>query len=272
MKENILIFFDFVKKLYKSRYMLKMLSERELKAGYVGSAFGLLWTVFNPLFQVALYGLVFGVFFKSRPDAVYNTDSFFLFLFCGLVPWQYFAQTVSNAPGIITSNLSLVKKAVGFPSEILPIIGIILNLIHHFINLAMLFIVLAIFSVKFTPAMTLIIVYMFLISLFTTGLSWILSSLNVFLKDTQQITGLLVNVWFFATPVFYTPGIVPASFLPILKLNPMYQATEGYRLALLAGMPLSTIDFAYLAGISCVVFAIGGIFFRKLKPWFAEVL
>lgn len=263
---------DFLKRLYKSRYMLRMMALRELKASYVGSLFGLLWAVLNPLFQLAIYGIVFGVFFKSKPDPVYGTDNYFLFLLCGLVPWQFFTQAVNSTTASVTANFNLVKKAVGFPSEILPIVSVISAVISHLISLGLLVVIILIFTAKIPATALLIIAYLLLTALFAVGLGWMLSSVNVFLKDVQQVLGLVLMGWFFFTPVFYSPGVIPAWLLPVLKLNPVYHLVEGYRLALLAGRALPLGDFIYLAAISVITFGLGGVFFRRLKPWFAEVL
>lgn len=270
--QNVLVFLDFVKRLYKSRYMLKMLALRELKSSYVGSAFGFLWAVINPLLQVAIYGIVFGVFFKSEPDPIYGTDSYFLFLLCGLIPWQFFAQTATASSSSIKSNFMLIKKAVGFPAEVLPIVTVISNLLGHFISLALLLIIIAVFTGGFPAFMPLVLAYLFFISIFAIGTGWVLSSVNVFLRDVEQILGLVIMGWFFFTPVVYSPSILPGKAQLILKLNPMYHMVEGYRLALLSGRALPWPDFVYLAAVSIVMFAAGGLFFRKLKPWFAEVL
>lgn len=269
MKENLLILIDFIRKLFRSRYMLRMLALRELKASYAGSAFGLLWAVFNPLVYLAVYGIVFGIFFRSAPDPVYGTESFFLFLLCGLVPWQFFSQTINSSAGTLVKNLSLIKKAVGFPAEVLPVVTVISNIISHVISLALLIIVIA-FSVGLTPYLFLIPVYLFLTAVFAVGLGWIISGINVFLRDIEQMLGLVMMGWLFFTPIFYSPSFVPPKYLFLLKLNPVYHLVEGYRLALLTGRALPAGDFLYFAAVSVVTFGLGGMFFRKLKPWFAE--
>lgn len=271
--DNLLIFADFVRKLFKGRYMLWMLTLRELKARYAGSVFGFAWAVLQPLFLVAVYGVVFGVFFRSAVDPAYGADSYLLFLLCGLVPWQFFAETISSSAGIITANSSLVKKSIGFPSEVLPVTVVASKAIGHLVTLALLFVLLLALHGVPGPAALLILVYMFFVSLFAVGLGWILSSANVFLRDIQQALGLLMMGWFFMTPIIYAPSFVPDGWLfLLLKLNPMYHAVEGYRLALLAGKALPLMDLAYLGAASLATFGAGGVFFRKLKPWFAEVL
>ena len=270
--EDLLIFFDFTRKLFRDRYLLWMLTLRELKSSYVGSLFGFLWAVFNPLFLLAIYGVVFGLFFRSRPDPVYGTDSFLFFLLCGIVPWQFFSQTLGASTETILSNKNLVKKATGFPSEVLPVSCVMSNLVSHFIGIVILLIFLMAEGVRPTPAMVLILPYLFLASLFTVGLAWILSSSNVFLRDIGQVLNILLMGLFFLTPIVYPPSLVPPRYLFVLKLNPIFHFVEGYRYALLAGRPLPLWDIAYFAAFSMVTFGMGGMYFRRLKPLFAEML
>jgi len=272
VKNNLLIFVDFLIKLYKNRYLLKMMALREFKSNYIGSAFGILWAVLNPLFQVAIYGVIFGIFLKAKPDQIYGTDNYLLFLLCGLVPWQFFAQTIITSSTSIRSNSNLIKKAVGFPSEVLPIVITISNLISHLISLTLLLFLVVVLSGQLSVVVPFIFVYLLFTSIFAVGIGWILSSTNVFLKDVEQILSVAVMAWFFSTPVVYSPGIVPPKMLVFLKLNPLYHVVEGYRLALLSGKLLPLTDILYLGGISLLTLVAGGVFYRKLKPWFAEVL
>ena len=268
---NIQIFIAFLKKLYESRYMIRMMAVRDLKAVYVGSLFGFFWAVLNPLAQLAIYGLVFGVFFKAKPDPRYGTDSYFLFLLCGLVPWQFFAQTVSSSTNVLVSNGNLIKKAVGFNAEILPVITIISNIITHFIGLGLLLAIVMVFTGRLSLATPVIFFYLFII-IFSVGIGWIVSSINVYLRDVQQVVGVLMLAWMFFTPIFYPSSIIPAKLIPIIKLNPLFHMVEGYRHAILAGRVLPAADLAYMAAVSFLTFGVGGLLFRRLKPGFAEVL
>lgn len=270
--KNIAIFFAFLGKLYESRYMIRMMVLRDLKAFYVGSLFGFFWAVINPLAQLVIYGIVFGIFFRSTPDPVYGTDSFFLFLLCGLIPWQFFAQTVSATTNVLVLNTNLIKKAVGFNSEILPVITVLSNLISHFIGVLLLMAIVVISTGRLSMASPVILLYLFLIVLFSIGIGWLLSSINVFIRDVQQVIGLLMMGWMFLTPIFYSSSIIPSRVLPFIKLNPLFHMVEGYRYAILTGRLLPAMDIAYMAIVSLVTFAAGGIVFRKLKPWFVEVL
>ncbi|MBE7415556.1 MAG: ABC transporter permease [Deltaproteobacteria bacterium] len=272
MKQSVLISVDFVRKLFRSRQMLWAMALRDLKAKYVGSVFGLTWAVVHPLVQVLVYGLVFGVIFKSRPDASYGTDSYILFLLTGILPWQFFQQGVTSAMGSINANSNLVKKAVGFPSELLPIISIMSSFINHLIGMGLLFVALVAIEWRLPLYAPFIIPYLFFISLFAVGLGWILSSVSVYLRDLKQVIDMLMLAWFFLTPIFYPPSIVPPGMMAFLKLNPLFLVVEGFRESLLSGRLPDPQAIAYLAFVSIMTFGIGGLFFRRLKPGFAEVL
>jgi lipopolysaccharide transport system permease protein len=272
MTENIRIFFDFSKKLlFRDRSAISTMVSRDLRSQYVGSFFGILWALLEPLSQLLIFGLFFGVLLKIKPDPIYRSDSFFLYLLCGLVPWQFFSQSVISSTTAVVSNSNLIKKAVGFPSEILAIVKVLTHSISHFIGVILIFVIIS-FTAGISPYMLLFIIYTLLAMLFAIGLGWIVSSLNVYLKDVRQVIGILVMAWMYATPIFYSTRIVPESLMPFYKLNPMYHVVTGYRYALLADRILPWPDLAYLAAVSLITFAVGGIFFRRLKPGFAEVL
>lgn len=272
MKQNFLIFLDFTKKLYSRRYMLKSMAITNLRNRYVGSMFGFLWSILEPLSLFGIYAVVFGVFLKSTPDPVFGTDSYSLYLLCGLLPWMFFSQTVSASVGDVVSNKSLVTKSVGFPSEIFPVITAITHIISHLIGMLILIVIVVITTGRVHLSMPLFILYLFLSTVFAVGLGWIFSSIYVYLKDLRPVVSMIMNAWFFFTPIFYSAHIIPPTVMPFFKLNPIYHVVIGYRYALLAGLPLPLADTAYLAFISFFTFAIGGIIFRKLKPGFAEVL
>ncbi|OPX93189.1 MAG: Teichoic acid translocation permease protein TagG [Syntrophorhabdus sp. PtaU1.Bin002] len=252
--------------------MLRAMAVRELKATYVGSFFGFFWAVLNPVSQILIYGIVFGYFFKGSPPPQYGTDSYFLYLVAGLIPWQFFAQTVGATTNVLLSYRNLIKRAAGFPSEVLPIVTVISNLISALVSICLLFVIVVVFTRKASLYMMGVFVYLFLASVICVGIGWILSSLTVFLRDIPQVIGLALTGMFFFTPIFYSPTIVPPKALLIMKLNPMYHVIEGYRLAVLAGKSIPAADFAYLVIASLFILGMGGLMFRKLKPEFAEVM
>jgi ABC-type polysaccharide/polyol phosphate export permease len=266
------VFMHFLRNLYRIRFMLKTMALRELKTIYVGSFFGFFWAVINPLCQIAIYGVVFGFFLKGTVPPTYGTKSFFLYLVTGLVPWQFFAQTVGASSSVLLVYSNLVKRAVGFPCEVLPIVGVISNAVSQLVSILLLYVIVIVFAGTPSLGMLLVFVYFFLAAIMCVGLGWILSSLTVFLRDIQQVIGLILTGLFFFTPICYPPAIVPPKILFLMKFNPFYHVVEGYRLACLTGKPLETLDFVYLGVSSVLIAGLGGILFRKLKPEFAEVM
>jgi lipopolysaccharide transport system permease protein len=252
--------------------MLGAMAVRELKATYVGSFFGFIWAVLNPLCQIAIYGVVFGLFLKGTVPPEYGTKSFFLYLVAGLIPWQFFAQTIGGSSTVLLNYSNLVKRAVGFPCEVLPIVTVISNTVSQLVSIALLFLINIIYSYSASPQMLYVLVYLFISIIICIGLGWILSSLTVFLRDIPQVIALVLTGLFFFIPICYPPSIVPPRVLFLMKLNPIYHVIEGYRLACLTGKALSWPDFSYLCLSALCIAVFGGILFRRLKPEFAEVM
>ncbi len=269
---NVRVLLHFMRNLYRIRFMLKAMALRELKATYVGSFFGFFWAVLNPLCQIAIYGVVFGFFLKGTVPPEYGTKSFFLYLVTGLIPWQFFAQTIGASSNVLLAYGNLVKRAVGFPCEVLPIVSVISNTVSQLVSIAILYAIVIAFTGASSPNMLLVLVYLLFAIIICVGLGWMLSSLTVFLRDIPQVIGLILTGMFFFIPICYAPSVVPAKVLFVMKLNPIYHVIEGYRLACLTGKPLRALDFAYLAIASVLIAGLGGVLFRRLKPEFAEVM
>jgi ABC-type polysaccharide/polyol phosphate export permease len=269
---NVMVFLHFMRNLYRIRFMLSAMALRELKATYVGSFFGFFWAVLNPLCQIAIYGVVFGLFFGGTVPPQYGTKSFFLYLVTGLIPWQFFAQTMGASSNVLLVYSNLVKRAVGFPCEVLPIVTVISNTVSQLVSIALLFGIVIAFTRSVSINMLLVLVYLLFAVVLCVGLGWMLSALTVFLRDIPQVLGLALTGLFFFIPICYSPSMVPPKVLFVMKLNPFYHVIDGYRLACLTGRPLPMLDFAYLAISSVVIAGLGGLLFRKLKPEFAEVM
>jgi len=228
--------------------------------------------VINPLALMAIYGVVFGYFFRTKPDPSSGTHSYMLYLVCGLVPWQFFTQSVTSSAGALSNNSNLIKKAVGFPSEILPIVSILSFVISHIISVGVLILLTIIVNGRLSPWAFFLPVYAFFGVILTIGIGWMLSSLSIYLRDLKQVIGLALMGGFFFTPIVYPVSRIPGRVLWILRLNPMFHMVDGYRRLILAGIPPDIKGLIYFGVSSMVFFALGGIFFRRLKAGFAEVL
>jgi len=255
-------------RIIDNRNLLKNLVLRDLKHRYVGSLGGFMWSVVQPVVQLLTYWFAFEAGILSRPGLENQNVGIGVFLFCGILPWFLFTDTVVRNCSVITDNASLITKTI-MPAEILPIAITISNLVNHAIGLVVLLLVLTISGSVSLSAFG-ILLYLPMLVLFAQGLGWIVAGLQVFIRDTIQIVQIALSVWFWLTPVMY--GLSGKSFEGVAMLSPMAVIVTGYRNSLLG---LSQPGLAYVAlaaATSMVVFLIGALAFRQAKPAFADVL
>src|SRR5438552_5881612 len=222
--------FGLIKKLAANRNLLKNLILRDLKHRYVGSIGGFLWSVVHPIVLLISYTFVFGVMgFRLGKDS--GTDSFGIFIMCGLLPWLLFSDTIIRNCSVISDNAPLITKTV-IPAEILPISITISNLIHHLIGLALLVAIITAFYTVHLSALW-VFFYMLMLVMLAQGLGWIVAGLHVYLRDTIQALQIMMLLWFYFTPILYTMDRVPPKFRFFAELNPMALIVTGYRSSLL---------------------------------------
>lgn len=266
---QMLIYFG--RSLYQNSYIIRSMVIRDLQRRYVGSMLGIFWSVIHPLTQIMLYYFVFAVVLKMRLGPEYGETKFVFWLIAGLLPWMFFAEIVSRAPTAVIDQANLVKKMV-FPSEILPIVNLAAALINNLIALAILAVLLVASGHDISVEMLLILPYLLLLGLFSLGISWLLSSLTVYLRDIGHIIGVIINIWFYLTPIIYPQHQVPVRLRGFFGLNPMFHVIEGFRAALLGKTNVDIAGLMYLLVVGIVIFIVGALTFRKLKPDFADVL
>ena len=182
---------------------------------------GLLWSFFNPVLMLAVYTFVFSVVFKARwAGGSDSKTEFALVLFAGLLVFNLFAECVNRAPGLILSNVNYVKKVI-FPLEILPVVALGSAGFHFLISL----VVWSIFYLLFfgIPPATILLLPLILIPLvlITLGISWLLASLGVYLRDVSQIIGVVTTVLMFLSPIFYPIVALPEEYRPFHANQPV---------------------------------------------------
>jgi len=252
------------------RALVSQLVRRDFETRYVGSAAGWLWGVVHPVIQLMIWILVFQLWLGIGLPEGSPTQSYPMFLFCGFLPWMLFQDTVSRSAGSLVEQSNLITKTI-FPSEVLPVTIFLSSLIHHMIGLGLV-VVGAIYLKTLHPMILLLPVYMFFIGLLSIGVGWIVASLHVYLRDTGQVLGVILNVWYWLTPIMIPEDKIPPRFRPLMDWNPMAWVVRAYRERLLTANWPSLHEIAVLAFYSMTVFLIGGLFFRHLKRGFADVL
>jgi ABC-type polysaccharide/polyol phosphate export permease len=261
--------FRFFRKLTANRNLLKNLIVRDLKNRYVGSIGGFLWSVIHPIVLLVSYTFIFKVLsIPVGPE--FGTDSFAIFLLCGLLPWILFSDTVVRNCSVISDNAPLITKTV-IPAEILPLAITVSNLIHHLIGMGILLaVMLTFYSIHLSAFWVLL--YLPMLLMFAQGLGWIVAGLHVFLRDTIQALQIVMLLWFYFTPILYTSDRVPEKMRLAAQLNPMALIITGYRNALLHQAQPAGIQIGAVLAACIAVFIIGALFFRQTKPAFPDVL
>lgn len=245
-------------------FLLRELVARDFRGRYAGSLLGLLWSFVHPLWLLALYSFVFAVVLEVSLLGE-RTETFGIFLFAGLLPWTAMHEGVLRGATAITDNAPLVKK-VRFPSGILVLTVVIAALLHQAIGLGLFLVVLAAMGELSAAGLPLLLVAVPLQAALTLGLALGLAAVNVFFRDVPQVLGLVLNAWFFLTPIVYPLHLVPGWFRPWIELNPLTVLVELYRQALLGGALVLPDGLAALAATSLVILCAGSWTFRRLRP------
>lgn len=262
------------KSLWHYRQLISQMTKREIVGRYRGSAFGLGWSLFNPIFMLMVYTFVFSEIFKSRWGGVGGDDSktqFALVLFVGMIVLSLFSEVLNRAPILILGNVNYVKKVV-FPLEILPVVAMCVALFHGLISLCVL---LAAFALNngylqwtsiFTPLVLLPLVIL------TTGFAWMLASLGVFLRDVGQTIGIITTVLMFLSPIFYPVTAVPESIQFFIFANPLTFIIEQARDVLIWGHLPNWLGMGAYTLAAILIAWIGYVWFQKTRKGFADVL
>ena len=210
--------------LLRYRGLISSLVARELKARYRGSVFGFFWSFINPLLLLLIYSFVFTTII---PNDEPKTRPYALFMFCGILPWTWFASSLSDAAGSLIAGGNLIKKVL-FPAEVLPIVSVLANMVHFFLGLVILIVFLVIYrhppdawDLFWFPVAVLVQL------VFTCALGLLLAALSVHFRDVRDILANLLTLWFFATPIIY-----PYFQTNVQKYRPLFNANPFTHLAI----------------------------------------
>ena len=261
------------KSLWRNRQLIVQMTKREVVGRYKGSALGLAWSFFNPVFMLTVYTFVFSVVFKARwgVGGEESKTQFAVVLFVGMIVHGLFAEVLNRAPSLILSNVNYVKKVV-FPIEILPVIAMGAALFHSLISLGVLLAAFALFNGYLHWTAIFIPLVLLPLVILTMGLAWMLASLGVFLRDVGQTIGIITTVLMFLSPVFYPVTAVPERFRPFIMANPLTFIIEQAREVLIWGRLPNWLGLgAYTLAAVAIAWA-GYAWFQKTRKGFADVL
>jgi len=261
-----------IRGLMRNRELLWELVKRDFIGRYKGSIMGVAWSLFHPLLMLTIYTIVFSVAFKARWGlANENKVAFAIVLFSGMIVHGFFAECLNRAPDLITRHPNYVKKVV-FPLEILPWMALCSALLHLLVSLAILLLFCLFAGVTVHPGTLLVPIVLLPLLLQTLGLTWVLASLGVYLRDLSQGMNMLTTVALFLAPVFYPIESLPESYRALILWNPITLPILQIRDLMLWGKPIAWDAWAGSLAVGAVVSYLGYWWFQKTRRGFADVL
>jgi lipopolysaccharide transport system permease protein len=251
--------------------LLPDLTGREIRSRLINSSSGWLWLVVTPLLLLAVYGFVFGVIFNARvPEGL--EMPFVAWLAVALWPWLAFAESLLKGSNAILQHAALISK-VSLPRELLVVSSQSAVFLLHLIGYAVVLVAIQLLGSELSwiglPYALLVLVTLYL---FALGLGLMLSALQVYVRDLEQVLPTLIMFWFFMTPILYAPEILPAGMARWLKLNPMSWWMEEIRAGLFHAKWLPDGVFLVLLAGALLTFAVGYLVFRRLSRNFEDFL
>jgi ABC-type polysaccharide/polyol phosphate export permease len=261
----------FARNLVERRSLLAQLVRRDFEQRFVGSVIGWLWTLIHPLVLLVSWYFAFRVCLRVQVDPKEVTESSPLFLFTGMLPWLLFSETVQRSSTSLLEQANLITKTV-FPAEVVPVSLWLSSLMSHVLALILAIAACGIVLGQFTANLVLLPIYVAILGLFAVGVGWIVSSLQVYLRDTAQVLSVLLTFWFWVTPVFIPEERFPERLRFLLTANPMAYLVHAYREILLFGRTPGLTSLGIVAIYAVATFCLGGLFFRHMKRGFADVL
>lgn len=253
--------------LVEYRELLYFLVWRDIKVRYKQTALGASWAIIQPFFTMVVFSLFFGKLAKIPSDGV----PYPIFSFAALVPWTFFATSLTNASNSLVGSSNLIKK-VYFPRLAIPIATVLSGLIDFAIAFGMLILLMIWYGVS--PSANMLWLPLFLLLALATALGvglW-LSAMNVQYRDVKYVVPFLIQFWLFATPVAYPSSLLDEKWRALYALNPMVGVVEGFRWSLLNTNTRPDRIALISAVAAAVILVTGAFYFRRMERTFADVV
>ena len=242
-------------------YLLKKLVARDFRVKYQASVLGFLWSFLNPLLTMFVYLFVFNMLFRS------NVQNFPVYLLTGIVLFNFFSESTSQGLQSITGNRHLITK-VYMPKYIYPLAKVLSSAVNLVISFIPLMAVILVTGMPLHKSFLLFPLVILFLAAFSTGMSMIVATMNVFFRDTEFLWGILIMVWNFLTPVFYPESIIPAAYRTIYHLNPMYQIIYFMRSITIGGVSPTPVTYLYCCLAAFIPLGLGALVMKKKQDQF----
>ena len=254
--------------LWEYRELLYFLAWRDVKIRYKQTVLGMAWAVLQPFLTMILFSIFLGRLARMPSD----NAPYPLFAFAALVPWTFFANSLTQASNSLVLNADLIKK-VYFPRLVVPI-SVVLGGLPDFVFSFLLLLIMMAYYRRFPPLtfifwLPLLIVLMLVAVL---GVGLFLSALNVKYRDVRHVVTFLTQVWLFATPVLYPASLLPPNWRLAYSINPMVGVVDGFRWALLGTASVPKASIIISATSALLILIVGLSYFRRIEETFADVV
>ena len=248
------------------RYMILTMIKRELRGRYKGSLIGFIWNYIFPITQVLVYYLVFSEILKT------GIESYGVYLIVGLLPWFFFSEAVGEGSGSFVTYSELVKKNY-FPRYIIPLVTVTSKLVNFIIAYVLGMIIIALFQYNFPLTALLVPVAIVLLYLFALGIAFMLSAINVYLRDIQYITNIVLIILIWLSPILYMRDFIDNELVQvIIDVNPISYYIDVFHELVYFGTIPEIETWAIVVSCSISFLIIGGIVLKVTKKRLAELL
>ncbi len=248
--------------LWKYRFILWQTTYCDVRTSFAGSVLGIAWLALYPIFLLSAYALVYIVIFKVRFPALGSAE-YVALIFCGLIPFLGFAEALSSSIPSLTSNSYLIKNSL-FPIELIPVKAVLVSHSKQLVGTAVLVLAIGMMGKLNFSALMLFPIWLLQL-MFMVGVAWILSAVNIYLRDIQSLSGLIILFLMMISPIAYTPEMVPENLRHALGLNPLYYIIIPWQDVLIHGTFPRGQTLVVLAFMAWCLFLGGFWFFSRLR-------
>jgi lipopolysaccharide transport system permease protein/teichoic acid transport system permease protein len=264
-------FLFFLVAIWQNRFVISQLTKRDLQNRYLGSYLGLPWTFLKPLAVIGVMWFAFTYGLKiGNVDA---TIPFSLWLVIGIIPWFFLSENIQGSAHCLSEYAFLIKN-ISFRPSIIPLIKILTNAVIHLFFIVIIMATAIAYNMKPSLIWIQVFYYMFCTIVLVMGTAWFFSSIQLFVKDVGHLLDVILQIFFWGTPIIWSINMLPEKMLFFIKLNPVYYIIQGYRNTFIYNI-WSFEHYRLTLYYWCVtltIFVLGALVFKKLKPHFADVL
>jgi lipopolysaccharide transport system permease protein len=253
-----------IRALWSYRRLVLSLVRRDLKQRSSGAVWGHTWLIIKPGMQILIYTVIFGAVIGARLPGVDDRVAYGLFLCAGIIHWNHFSELLAQTQTMFLEHADIVK-ALRVPRSVLPMAVLLSSLVNYGISAAIFLVALAVLGWWPGSVLLAAIPLLALQSLLAVALGVLTGTLNVFFRDVGQATPVVLQIWFWLTPIVYPASILPEAIRQLLPLNPLYAVTIGYqRIVIERELPVWA-DAMPIAIAASVLAALAWMVFRSLS-------